>query len=339
MADVLTNSTVINLDVSIWTGKARLRRGEVDDSDMPPEEVATLGSKKLFDQNKLRSFRGIKSAAFAACNRYGVKFLSGWLVDNQYLPELTKKLAVYKDRWDEDLRAFCLSYKSDVEEWLEKNEEWRNMLSSSIPRQSEIAKRFNFGWQTFRVTPAPTNANGDQTEEEMGELPTRAMEKMAKELAEAAPVTKNDVLKTSTLRRLAALCEALSFAAPEMDKLAEVLNALANAKRSDALDKIVLTALSDARAIAKLCSPKDTADDIIEGILEEDARKREPEPVKDELKPQALIDVDGLIQGALGVLNNEPQEAVETPVEEEEKPTTQGAVDDALGTIDSEGLW
>lgn len=362
MSDILTGTTVVNLDISIWTGKARLQRDEVDDSALPPEELATLGSKKLFDPDKLRRFYGVKSSAFAICNKYGVKFLGGWLVDDKYLPELVKKLGEYRTTWDELLNNFLASYQNDCQDWLAQNSQWANILANSMPRQSEIAKRFNFGWQTYNVVPAPTNVNGDQTQDELAIVPSRAIEKMAREVgAIVESFAPGKTFRAASLQRLASMCHTLSFSSPEVVKLGEILEKLASMQDVD-IAHTMLVQLSDAAKLAELCVPNKSAGDILHSVV---APPPAPKPQRSSGGDQGgsgkpLPDVDGLLQEALSLLNPPMQSGPSSPAEVFAQPVptpmpepvpsesatppkpqtdTQAALNGMLGMIDSEGLW
>lgn len=374
MADILTNSTVVNLDISIWTGKAKLQRTEVDDSNLPPEELVTLGSKKIFDPAKLKRFHGIKSNAFAFCNRYGVKFMSGWLVDNKYINELTDKLSAQRTLWDDEVQKFTSTYKLECDDWLAANPQWANILANALPRQSEITKRFNFGWQVYNIVPAPTNTNGDQTQCELDIIPTRAIEKMAKELEDAQEVyAPGKVFKASPLRRIARIAGALAFSSPEVAKLEELLNALANTGNLD-IARVMLDNLANPKKLAALCAPSKTPQDIIDSIMPlatasvqpSPAPKAVPAPAPKPLSNQPLPDVENLIAGAQSVLHkqpvvekepvaqvNKPASVVDTAIEvlqqgvvqedreepEQQTDNTDQAINSMLGMIDSGGLW
>lgn len=314
MQDILTNTTVVHLDITIWTGKAVLKRTEVDDSNLPPEELATLGSKKLFDTTLLKPFNGIKSSAFSYCNKYGVRFLSGWLIDNSYLQELVGKLADLRVRWDGALQDFLANYQAECQNWLRQNAKWQNILANSMPRESEIAKRFNFGWQTFGVVPAPTNVIGDQTQEELGIVPSRAIEKLAREIKDTLPVyAPGKPFRTAPLRKLVDMCRTLSFTSPEVGKLEEVLSQLASTNSLD-ITQIMLDKLSDPKELAAICQPSKNAcqivDDVwtasrVQAVQPEDVS--EPEQQPEPVKPAApLPDIDSLLSGAMGILNQQP---------------------------------
>lgn len=312
MANIITGTTVINLDISIWTGKARLRREEVDDRDLPPEALVTMGSKKLFDPERLKVFHTLKANAFKVCHRNGVKFLGGWLVADSNVTAVGEQLMKFKTSWDAELVGFLSVYDMCCQEWLAKNAQWASILRSAMPNGAEIAQRFNFGWQAYNVVPAPVDVAGDQMREEAASIGNRAMEKLAREIADTAyvyeDVTKN--LKPAPLRRIAELCRAVAFSAPEVDKLGDVLEALANSG-SAILAKLTMQTLSDPKNIASICQPDREPEDILAGIT----------------LPAPAAEVEELVAEAEEVLQETPAAA------------QQSAVHNMANMIDSGGLW
>lgn len=320
MANIVTGTSVINLDISIWTGKARLQRNEIDDTNLPPEALATLGSKKLFDPEKLKRFHGIKSSAFAACNKVGVRFLSGWLVGDKHLTGLTLQLQNYLADWSTELGKLTGSYGEECEAWLAQNAQWASILRSAMPTVYDVASRFHFGWHVFNVVPAPVDVPGNELKSEVSGVATRAMEKMAKAIADKYGSYEDPSrnLLTTPLCKLADQCRALAFSAPEIDKLGEVLDALA-VSGSARLAAIVMKELSDPAKIADICRPDEAPEDILASIT----------PLAP--APEPAPDVEALVQEAQDVLDN--------TVQHEEEPAPVTTVQDMADMIDSGGLW
>lgn len=360
MSDILVGTTVLRIDISIWTGRAKLNRGEVDDSQLPPEDLVTLGSKRLFDPAKLTKFNSIKSNVNYTCNRYGVKFLGGWLVAASVLPTVLQRLEELRRDWDTTMAEFLANYSDECEAWLSQNEEWRTILASALPVQSEISRRFNFGWQTFNVAPAPTHGIGDQTDDEIQAVRPRAMEKMAKAIADTLPVyADGKKFRSAPLQRLADQCNALSFASPELSKLATVLQELTGHTRSVEIVSLVLGKLADAAAIEELCQPVEAPEDILDGIITKAAAPSEfvdvppvagvaPESVQPRIDTPPVVDalqqakayLDTLPPVAVPESSSAPASVVEpvaTPVVS--ATANKVAVNNMMGMLDRGGLW
>ena len=61
MNEILSKLVVVSLSISLWTGRKKLSPEDLglDFSKLPPEKLATLGSKKICDPEKLAVFSAI----------------------------------------------------------------------------------------------------------------------------------------------------------------------------------------------------------------------------------------------------------------------------------------
>jgi hypothetical protein len=74
---VLKQLTAIRLDVNIWSARKKLTPADFGTSNLPPESIASLGSKKVCNPEDLRVFGALKARAVALLDRHGVRFLGG----------------------------------------------------------------------------------------------------------------------------------------------------------------------------------------------------------------------------------------------------------------------
>ena len=77
---VLKQLTAIRLDVNIWSARKKLTPTDFVTPDLPPEHLASLGSKKVCNPEDLRVFATLKARAIALLDRHGVRFLGGWVI-------------------------------------------------------------------------------------------------------------------------------------------------------------------------------------------------------------------------------------------------------------------
>lgn len=259
-------------------------------------------------------------------------------MDNSFIQELTGKLSSHRTQWDEAVRQFLATYQMECDDWLNQNPQWANILANALPRQSEIARRFNFGWQVFNIIPAPTDTLGDQTQDELDIVPTRAIEKMARSIEEVQEVyAPGKTFRAGPLRRLAGMARSLSFSSPEVDKLAELLGQIADTGNLDIV-QIMMGKLADPKELAALCVPSKTPQDILDSVVTINVPQPQPmpTPVQEKKEPVAksLPDIGSLLADAQSVLNHplvrvpqvsEPEPQV-TPAEEQMDPVTAEAL-------------
>lgn len=71
---------VVNLDIHIWTARKKLVPLDLGGAELPPEDLASLGSKRICNPEDLRTFGTLKARAVNLLERNGIRFLNGWAV-------------------------------------------------------------------------------------------------------------------------------------------------------------------------------------------------------------------------------------------------------------------
>ena len=179
--DVLAHSVIVALDVSIWSGKAKLDRQELSDADgLPPEQMATLGSKKLFNPAKLRIFNALKARATSALDAAGTKFLGGWLVPEQRFGSVRDAVDHAQGDFHKAVADFISNYQSDLDDWCRQFPEWEYNIRRAAPDTGELMRKFGFSWQAFSAAPLPADSSLDSA---VAALPAGIMADVAKDAA------------------------------------------------------------------------------------------------------------------------------------------------------------
>ena len=149
----MNNCVYLKLDISIWTGKARLTPEDIPDAvvDMPPEALATLGSKRIFDPQALRPFNTAKTRAFRTCDQYGVRCMGVWLVDNGVLNNLTAELDKLRGEFEYSVGTFISTYEDGASNWLQQFPAWEGIIRAALPDSTAIGKKFAFRYYVLKV--------------------------------------------------------------------------------------------------------------------------------------------------------------------------------------------
>ena len=251
---LLRDCVIVRIDIASWTGKAKLTRADIPESvDLPPEDIALLGQKRLINPNTLKEFGKLKTRASRLMDRYGAKFLSGWLVDSQYVNELAGQIGEIKKEYDEARDNFLRTYTDEVESWMQQHPRWRSILDTVIPDPAKMASKFHMGWQMYKIEPVQNDVIPDTTAEEL----VAVQEKDINELASAVNEIYRDSFKDRTgavttrtikpLRDLADRCERLRAIYPSALMVGEALTTLVslfNSGRAGAV-AIINAALKD----------------------------------------------------------------------------------------------
>lgn len=233
---VIDKTVFVRLDFTLWSGRAKLRREDIPDADkLPPDELASLGSKRLFDPAKLRPFGALKSRAHSLLEKNGIKFCGGYAVSHDKIDALN---AALQDIWIEFEQAkqdFCNNYSTEAQEWLDRHPDWADILRNAMPLPHEMPHRFHYSWQMFKIDPATTNyiAQGNDSHDniyEMGETALAEICQMAKEIYERTFADKVELKGKSFLpiKRLIDKVDAVSFVHPRLLSIREMLTSALN---------------------------------------------------------------------------------------------------------------
>jgi len=214
----------------MWSARAKLRREDIPDADkLPPHELASLGSKKLFDTTRLRVFNTLKMRAWTLLDRAGARFMGGWLVDGSNLDGLNAQLVDIKREFDRAVSDFLVDYDAGVHEWLAQFPQWRGILEAAMPMQTELARKYSFNWQMYRIEGVNGgSSNMDAMAEGLADSALGEVRKMAMDIyrdtfKDTARITKK------SLRSLQPLCvklDSIAFIHPQLQELSNLVGAL-----------------------------------------------------------------------------------------------------------------
>ncbi|BDQ36822.1 hypothetical protein SYK_11820 [Pseudodesulfovibrio nedwellii] len=313
---VLDNLMALNLDVNIWTARKKLTPADFGGVDLPPEELASLGSKKICNPQELRIFGTLKARAVNLLDRTGVRFLGGWAIPEDSADDIVSELTAIRDDFLAAKEQFLNRYDEAVRDWIVQHPGWENLIGSSTVSADYVRSRIGFKWQLFKLLPPVDNAVHQGLQDEVNGLGST----LFGEVAKAATDTwhrcfegKDKVTHKalSPLRSIHTKLSGLSFVEPRVVPIMDLLDAAFNRMPSRGyihgsalvmLQGVVSMLRDPATMVAhgqKILSGQDTTDiltglvaDTIPPLQEGKAAVKAdyiPEPVQ-----QHLIDSHGL---------------------------------------------
>jgi len=141
----------VNLDVNIWSARRKLSPDDFSHGDLPPEGLASLGSKRICDPNELKIFGTLKSRAVSLLSKSGVRFLGGWAIPEGKAPDIIHQLDIISKDFLKAKNDFISRYDQSVATWIKDNPGWENIIASSTVNADYVAKRIDFNYQLFKV--------------------------------------------------------------------------------------------------------------------------------------------------------------------------------------------
>ena len=150
---VLKQLTAIRLDVNIWSARKKLTPTDFVTPDLPPEHLASLGSKKVCNPEDLRVFATLKARAIALLDRHGVRFLGGWVIPESATRMVIESLETIGGDFAAAKDAFLDRYDDAIRDWIGQNPGWEKLIAGSQVGIDTVRARLGFAWQMFRIVP------------------------------------------------------------------------------------------------------------------------------------------------------------------------------------------
>lgn len=272
-------------DIHLWSGRKKLRTADlkIRDGELPPSDLASLGSKKICDPEDLSVFEKLKRRAHRACEKVGIRFLGGYAVPEDKADDLAKELDVLNADFYREKHDFIASYNQRVQEWIMVHPGWETAIQSAITPVAEVDGQLSFAWHAFRVTEAVQDADASQSALNSGlgktigglssqlfsEVAKMADEVMDKTLMGRECVTQRALSPIRTIRgKLAGLAFLDKRVRPVIDIIDHVMQDLPGAGKIDGL------ALSALHGLVFLLSSEERmqrhGDMILNGATVED---------------------------------------------------------------------
>ena len=284
---VLDQVALIHLDVSLWEGRKKLRSEDLKGAagELPPADVASLGSKKIIDPKEVAPFGRIKKRAERELAAIGTRLIGGYAIPLDRLDEATRALEELHTEFYQEKASFLDRYQERVDAWVASHAEWAPIIRRAVPDPSEPRSRLGFGWTTVQLKPV-----GDDPDRSagLGDQVAALGKGVLGDVAEEAARTWRDSFQgrpevgqraVRPVRRLAEKLQAWVFVDPKVYELAgqaeAVLEALPKSgpiqgKDLSALQGLVLLLSDPDRTAAQIQGTPATAQED-EEVSEEEA--------------------------------------------------------------------
>ncbi|MDD2389209.1 MAG: DUF3150 domain-containing protein [Desulfobacterales bacterium] len=283
---VLECIMALRLDINIWSARKKLTPSDFGTVNLPPEKLASLGSKKICNPKELRIFGTLKSRAVSLLEKAGVRFLGGWAIPEARIQDINSELELIAQDFIHEKETFLARYDEAVMEWVQNNPGWESLIAGSTVSADYVRSRLGFKWQMFKVVPPrgskkALTATGLVDEvENLGSTLFGEIAKTASDTWHQSYVGRTEVTRKalSPLRSIHRKLAGLSFVeprvAPVVDLLDTALNKISSKGKIAGAELVMLqglvSLLSDPVALVehgqKIIEGQ-TADGILQGLL------------------------------------------------------------------------
>jgi len=174
---------------------------------LPPKELASLGSKKVIDPERVQFFLAKRAAAERACAKAGVRVGDMYAIARHKAPEVMKELGAIKNQIEKERDRLAQELHDAVEGWVERNPDaYADVIRSGAPSRDYIQRRISMDVFSFEATGFNVKGSVNQFDIALSTLD----QQLLTEVAERAAGVLTDSFangKTPTRRVLGALEE------------------------------------------------------------------------------------------------------------------------------------
>lgn len=185
VVEILDHVVLVQVDVHIWSGRRKLRTKDlkgVDNDNLPPKDLASLGSKHIYNPKALTPFNTCKRQLERACEQVGTRFLKGYAVPIGRTRELFQRADEIRKEWDRARVTFMAEFDRERQAWRDQHPGWEHVFDSTVVSKDEVAAGMSFDYKVCSVRPAP----GIDTDASLGRATMGLAGQLYKEIGQAA---------------------------------------------------------------------------------------------------------------------------------------------------------
>jgi len=266
--EFIHGTTLVYLKIRNWSGSIKASRdNDINlgiDGKLPPEKLLSLGRKKIFPPDAIQPLTRLRAAAERACLVKGTRFMGGYAIPNESVPELEVCLQDIQKKFESEMEVFITNFEKNKNAWLSDNVEFSHILRDQVPDREAVEKSFELSFRFYKAVPLegyePDEGEiSNQVLHEVG----RTCQDMTKRMMDRKTAIGGKTLKKQ-LEELMTKLDMLSFGNSRILKVLNEFNALHNSIPEERIDRdhssygIVLTFLT-------MCADSDKLEQIIDG--------------------------------------------------------------------------
>lgn len=250
--DISANAAFINVDMTIWTGRAHLPTNTqtIVDGVTIPAEIKSNGNIDIYDPDQLRPFAGIKSRLVRTMKDNTLRFLGGYTLDIDLVADLEAKLNDIKTAFYNQVDILLGNYEQTCADWLDAHADCAALIRDKQPTKTKVKQKFAFDWQLYQIN--PINISAQEAANNIGNV---ALEELAGAIGavyQKTFVESNGPNFTLAINGLVNRCKVLSFTTPYIGQLSTLFQTLIQSRKREVC-AAVLRVLSTPESLMSFC--------------------------------------------------------------------------------------
>lgn len=269
---------VFTVSIRKWSANKKLRaeHTRAKAEDLPPEDLISLGVRKVFDPKALAPFEAIRKETERLCFNEGTSYFGGIAVPNSEADSFAEKLDDLKQRFNKAKADLEESYEAKLATWVGAHPGWEHTMEGALSVQ-EAMSRFHFDYTPVEVILANADTQSETAtvlEKKLQSNQAGFVGQLYDEIAQMANSYRKDSLlgkEKATTRGLAAVhamrkkLNGLAFLDKRIRPLVEMIDqVLAEMPASGAIEG---TGLATLLGVTSIMSDTDTMQQFGEQVI------------------------------------------------------------------------
>lgn len=151
---ILDRMVLVKVEANIYGARKKLKKEDLvlaDGSRLPPEDLASLGSKRLLDPDQLAVFNRLKNEAERICLRVGTRFLGGYAIPKEAVSDIVVELERIGEDFASAKTEFLDGYDAAVNDWIVRHPEFACIIEKAVDSVELVSTRLSFDYLLVSV--------------------------------------------------------------------------------------------------------------------------------------------------------------------------------------------
>lgn len=152
---ILDHMVLVKVDANIYGARKKLKKEDLvlaDGSRLPPDDLASLGSKRLLDPDQLTVFNRLKKEAERICLRIGTRFLGGYAIPKEAASGIIVELERIADDFALAKAEFLAGYDAAVTDWVVRHPEFASIIEKAVDSVEFVSTRLSFDYLLVSIS-------------------------------------------------------------------------------------------------------------------------------------------------------------------------------------------
>ncbi len=151
---ILDRVVLVKVEARIYGARKKLKKEDLvlaDGSKLPPDDLASLGSKRLLDPEQLAVFNRLKKEAERICLRISTRFLGGFVIPSESATAITTELERIAQDFAAAKAGFLAGYDAAVTDWVVRHPEFAGIIEKAVDSVDYVSTRLAFDFLVLTV--------------------------------------------------------------------------------------------------------------------------------------------------------------------------------------------